>query len=264
MHKILLSTAVAAVFAVPALAQDSMFRSEPTEGAVHASDLIGARVYASEGAVDANSYNGIQQGWEDIGEINDVVVSKDGRVESVLVDIGGFLGMGERQTAVDMTALRFVYDDATADNPEDWFVVMNANRAMIETAPEWTRTAMYGTGMATTTAPMAADGTPASNAERDGYVLVPAAEITSEALTGANVYDSTDKDIGEVSNLILSTDGKIDGVIVDVGGFLGMGEKPVMVKMSELNVLRNADGSDLRVYVTATKEALEAMPTYSN
>lgn len=265
MRKFLLSTAAATLLAVPAMAQDSVFRSDASVGAVHASDLIGARIYASNVVIDVDGYNGVQQDWEDIGEINDVILSRNGQIESVLVDIGGFLGMGERQAAVDMTALRFVSDDATGDDPDDWFVVMQGNRELIENAPEWSMAAMMPDKTAGDKAvtPIA-DGTTPAPSMRDGYMTAEMADITSEALTGATVYDATDSDIGKVSNLVVSADGNIEGVIIDVGGFLGMGEKPVRVDMTDLEVLRRDDGADLRVYVSMTKENLEALPTYEN
>ncbi|WP_050524341.1 PRC-barrel domain-containing protein [Pseudorhodobacter wandonensis] len=260
MRKFLLSTAVVSLLATPVLAQDTMFRSEASVGAVHASDLIGARIYISDLEINANGYNGVQKDWEDIGEINDVILSRDGKVESVLVDIGGFLGIGERQAAIDMASLRFVSDDATGDDPDDWFVVMKGNRALVETAPEWPMMPRMTNG----TKEMVTAPANSMTSPREGYAAVEVTDITSEALTGATVYDATDADIGEISNLVLTTDGKIEGVIVDVGGFLGMGEKPVKVDMAELQVLRRNDGGDLRVFVPMTKENLEAMPTYKN
>ena len=62
--------------------------------------------------------------------------------------------------------------------------------------------------------------------------------------------------------MILGSDGQITNVIVDVGGFLGMGEKPVSLTLSELQILRNTNGEDLRVYVAQSKAQLEAMPDY--
>jgi sporulation protein YlmC with PRC-barrel domain len=44
-----------------------------------------------------------------------------------------------------------------------------------------------------------------------------------------NVYDPSEKKIGEVSDVLVDNDGKIDGFIVSVGGFLGLGEKNVAV-----------------------------------
>lgn len=266
MKNLLVSTALVAAMAAPAFAQDGMFRNEMTAGSVRASDLIGARIYASEAAIDADEYSGVQEGWNDIGEINDVIVSRDGMVDSVLVDIGGFLGMGENQIAVDMTALRFVSDGATADNTEDWFLVMNAGRGILESAPTWS----MGTdgAMATEDAQAGAsnDGTLADESgtaiARDGYSSMASTDLTADMLKGTTVYDANDEVVGEVGELILAEDGQVKEVIIDVGGFLGMGEKPVALMLDQLNILRQNDGSDLRVYVAATKEQLKQMPAH--
>ena len=120
-EKLTMTTAVLTALIVRAMARDGMFRNVLAAGLVRASDLIGAQIYASETAVYADEYAGIQEGWDDIGEMNEVIVSRKGQLDALLVDMGGFLGMGERQVAVDMTALRSVSDGATADNADDWF-----------------------------------------------------------------------------------------------------------------------------------------------
>lgn len=262
MKKLMLSTAMIAAFSLPAIAQEGIFLGEPTAGSVRASELIGARIYASEAPVDSTEYNGVQEGWNDIGEVNDVILSREGSVQAVLVDIGGFLGMGERQAAIEMSALRFVSEAGTADNPDDWFLVLNANRALIEGAPEWK---MGGAMMGTTneTGTTSTDGSSmAKPIMRDGYDKVASTDLTTEMLTGATAYDANDQSVGEVSDLVLGADGKITGAIIDVGGFLGMGEKPIEVKLDQVDILRQNGGSDLRIYVAMTKDQLETMPTY--
>jgi sporulation protein YlmC with PRC-barrel domain len=273
-----------------------MFRNEMTAGAVRASDLIGARIYASETAVDADEIAGVQEGWNDIGEVNDVIVGREGQVEAVLVDIGGFLGMGERQVAIDMAALRFVSDGSTADNAEDWFLVMNADRAALEGAPELSMTGMDTTtdgaaaqtgtetaatadGMDQTAAsegtnidPAATDaandgtmtqGTTPNTLARDGYNNLAGPDLTAEMLQGATVYDAQDANIGEVGDLILAEDGQVQNVIIDVGGFLGMGEKPVALSLDQVQILRQTEGGEVRVYVPLTKAELEALPDHN-
>jgi sporulation protein YlmC with PRC-barrel domain len=96
--------------------------------------------------------------------------------------------------------------------------------------------------------------------ERDGYQLVDNSALTTEELTGTSVYGTNDERIGEVGELLMTDDGKLDKAIIDVGGFLGLGEKPVAVSMDSLTILR-ADG-DTRVYIDATEEQLESMPDY--
>jgi hypothetical protein len=98
---------------------------------------------------------------------------------------------------------------------------------------------------------------------RDGYVAVDPIEMSAENLTGARVYGANDEDIGEVDELLLSAEGDaVEQVVIDVGGFLGMGEHEVAVTMEELHIMRSDDGTDLRVYMDATQEELEAQPEY--
>ena len=98
----------------------------------------------------------------------------------------------------------------------------------------------------------------------EGYTMVRADELTADDLTGARVYDSTDQWIGEVSELLMDGSSKIDRAVVDVGGFLGIGEKPVALASDELNIQRENDGDDIRVRVNMTKEQLESLPEYED
>ena len=101
MKKLLLSTAFIAAAAFTATAQTpsgGIFLTAPDPLEFHASDFIGKSVFASEGSVAADEYPGVQEGWDDIGTINDVILTRDGEISAVLVDVGGFLGMGERKS----------------------------------------------------------------------------------------------------------------------------------------------------------------------
>jgi hypothetical protein len=278
MKKLLLSTAFAVSATAAAQAQDisANFRSAADPMEIHASDFIGMRVYASEASVDANAYDGVQDGWDDIGEINDVILSRSGEVEAVLVDIGGFLGVGERQVAVDMNAIAFVSDSETADDESDFFLVMNADRAAFEGAPEysWNKPMTDGAqtaqvdGSATTpptdlTAQVQNDTAMSTETfARDGYKSAPTEQKTAELLTAAPVYDANDEWIGEVSEILLTDAGEVNSTVIDVGGFLGICEKPVELKLGDLYIMSEDGGDDVLVYVSATKDQLQAMPTY--
>lgn len=280
MKPIHLTTALAACLALPALAQDAVspFQTEPAGPSISATDVIGARIYVSEAEVDADAYNGVQQGWNDIGEVNDIILGRDGTVDAVLVDIGGFLGMGERQVAVDMAALRVVQDDAT--DADDWFLVLQTDRTTLEGAPEYVIPGM-ATDAAASTDPAAADPAatdaastdPAATAATDGmaaegamtlpegYAAVDQTALTAELLTGADVRDSTDASIAEVQDLVLTTEGQVTDVVLDVGGFLGIGAKRVAIPMDRLTVAQG-EGGAVRLWVNMTKQELEALPEY--
>jgi sporulation protein YlmC with PRC-barrel domain len=69
----------------------STLATRPTMSSVQAKELLGADV--------KNANN------ETIGEIDSIYLGKDGQVSKVIVGVGGFLGMGERNVAVDWNAL---------------------------------------------------------------------------------------------------------------------------------------------------------------
>lgn len=275
MKNLMLGTALLTVIALPAAGQD-VFRTQMDPVAITASNFIGKRVYAAEVAVDATEYSGVQEGWNDIGEINDVVLTRDGKVDSVLVDIGGFLGMGERQVAVGMESIRFVSDTATPEDLNDFFLVVTADKVMLESAPVFERSDVVPMNGATTTAdgaatdPAIADGTATDPAMADtadgtvrsvdGYAAVDIVGMTTEKLIGARVYGPDDSDVGEVSEVKLDGQGAASQVILDVGGFLGLGEKPVSLDLSSLDVMQATSDGSVRLYTKLTQDELKSLP----
>lgn len=87
-------------------------------------------------------------------------------------------------------------------------------------------------------------------------------EVATNDFVGAVVYDSKDIKIGEINDLIMDASGSVQAAVIGVGGFLGIGEKNVAVKFSELES-RLEDNGNIRVTLTATKEELQAAPTYA-
>ena len=53
-------------------------------------------------------------------------------------------------------------------------------------------------------------------------------------LTGVNVYNNNNEKIGDVNELIVGRDGKVEAVVIGVGGFLGMGEHNVAMKWDQV------------------------------
>lgn len=50
-------------------------------------------------------------------------------------------------------------------------------------------------------------------------------------------------------------------MVLDIGGFLGLGAHTIALGMDEVSVLHDG-GNDLRIHVDATREQLEQMPEY--
>jgi hypothetical protein len=85
--------------------------------------------------------------------------------------------------------------------------------------------------------------------------------LTSD-LTGATVYSPQDEAIGDVNDVIVSRDGKVDGLVVGVGGFLGIGEKDVAIKMSEIKMMDTDTG--IKLVMDANKDQLAAAPEFKS
>jgi sporulation protein YlmC with PRC-barrel domain len=56
----------------------------------------------------------------------------------------------------------------------------------------------------------------------------------SSKLVGLNVYNEKNEKIGDINDIILDKSGKVDNVILGVGGFLGMGTHYVSVSYDKL------------------------------
>lgn len=88
--------------------------------------------------------------------------------------------------------------------------------------------------------------------------------ILAKDLVGQTVSDPEKAKIGTISDLILSKDSKsVEGFVIGVGGFLGIGEKAVALKMERLMMTPEADGS-LRLVMDAKKEELANAPTFKS
>ena len=115
---------------------------------------------------------------------------------------------------------------------------------------------------AESTAPAATtDETKTAAIDKSQLTEIPAGEIRSEELVGTTVSGANNENVGEIGDVVLSTDGKVDSIIVDVGGFLGIGEKEVAVGTDNLAFMTDKDGNKY-LYTNFTKEQLDAAAAY--
>ena len=84
-------------------------------------------------------------------------------------------------------------------------------------------------------------------------------QVRAQSLLGVDVSNGQDT-IGKVSDLVVTDDGRVDAIVVGVGGFLGIGEKRVALAWDSIK-LTEQDGGRV-ILVSATREQLEGMPTY--
>lgn len=358
VRNLLASTAIATLIATGAYAQAT---TEPAQEPAMEMEQQEQQVERAPGHLASNIigesvYNSVADDAENIGNVNDIVLGVDGEAEYVIIGVGGFLGLGQRDVAIPFEELEWSERDG------QWWLVVNTTRENLEAQPEFD-TAAYDPSLGLPAAPAATDDTAAAPAgdmsatddqlaaeevdetdseyaaddataddatatddlaadteATDDEIAAEATEtetdvaaapaddateaetevtaapaddatetddmaaaetdtmetgavdpntlegvdmgaISADDLIGTTVYGANDENVGSVGDVILTQDGDVDAIIVDVGGFLGMGAKEVAIGMDNLEFMHDADGN-MYVYTQFTEEQLEAQPEY--
>jgi sporulation protein YlmC with PRC-barrel domain len=353
IRNLLATTAIATLVSTGAFAQTS----QPADPAATTAPVqqetqmtVRAEGHLASNLMGENVYNGSGEEAESIGEVNDLVLDQEGKVQAIVVGVGGFLGIGQKEVALEYDLVewverdgdRFIVVETTADAlkaQEEFdraaYRPMPADADVAETKPatkedlaaapkpEDAENAEGTDGqMAVVPADkpeqaeeQAADAEPARDAVKDDEQTAEAEvvkeeeaaeaaeakegtedrveqetaeaeqtaqptdetqtaaidrnslkeastdQISADDLMGTTVYGANEEDVGEIGDVILSSDGKVEAIIVDVGGFLGIGEKEVAISMENLVFMADEDG-ELYLYTEFTEEQLEGQPEY--
>jgi sporulation protein YlmC with PRC-barrel domain len=75
-------------------------------------------------------------------------------------------------------------------------------------------------------------------------------------LVGLNVYNEQNEKLGDISEILLDKSGKVEGVIIGVGGFLGMGQRDIKVELSKLKFV----DEPVKAAATTTTQTTGANP----
>ncbi|WP_050525726.1 PRC-barrel domain-containing protein [Pseudorhodobacter aquimaris] len=84
-------------------------------------------------------------------------------------------------------------------------------------------------------------------------------ELNSENLEGAVVYDRSDNTVGTISHL--HGTGPDMCAVIDVGGFLGIGTRPVALRLAQLDVMRDEAGT-VHAVTDLARDAVEKLPEH--
>lgn len=298
IRNLLATTAFATLVATGAYAQDTTAPAPspaPMEAAPARPEVIPhADGFLAANVIGAKVYNGTADDAEHIGNINDIVMTADGKADKLVIGVGGFLGIGEKNVAVGFDKF-----DWAEKNGDRWLVMATTKEqlqalpafdrraydpapapvaATDPAAPATDRTAQAPIAPATpdaTTPPAtdqsaeapatpdaaATDNTTTSAIDKSALKELPSADLHAKELMGTTVYGADDANIGEIGDILMTADGKIDAYVVDVGGFLGIGEKKVAVGSDNLAFMVDTQGKKY-LYTTFTKQQLEAQPAY--
>ncbi|TPW31024.1 PRC-barrel domain containing protein [Martelella alba] len=227
---------------------------------------------------------------QSIGDVNDIVMAPDGSAQALVIGVGGFLGVGEKNVAVDVDrvswkaseegnylsvdATREDLENAPAFKPDGENVLRvgavnmeSLEKAYHETArnvsnaagtaydslsngladaADKTGDALKKTSdsMASTARDMTAsvEGRPVRGTDMAQMTPVAPGGVSADQLKGAPVLSQSGDEVGEVSNVIMGNDG-IEAYVADVGGFLGVGEKPVAIAPAAVTIMKDKDGN---------------------
>jgi sporulation protein YlmC with PRC-barrel domain len=91
---------------------------------------IGPNQHRASDLINQSVYN---RANERVGEVNELVLDQNGQVVAAIIGVGGFLGIGERNVAVNFSQLQMVNDNNTMR------LVVNADKAQLQQAPEFRR-----------------------------------------------------------------------------------------------------------------------------
>jgi sporulation protein YlmC with PRC-barrel domain len=280
---------IALLLAVPALAQETLVPSQSTE--LERSGIVPPTVlsqgYASSGQdtlvtqlLGETVYSSVEDDAEQIGAINDMVVTSGQGITAVVIEVGGFLGVGSKDVAVDFSQLEWA---TRADGTRRWVLATTADQLSAAPAFIWSESEAVTGEPALTTAqeeeqlvggdPNAAPVDPnlttdqpatessATPLDRSGFSDFDETGLTADELFGIGVYGINDEQIGTIGDIVNNPDGSFDAVIVDVGGFLGLGAKPVAVGFDNLSFSADTFGNRY-LFLNTTREQLEAQTAY--
>jgi sporulation protein YlmC with PRC-barrel domain len=105
---------------------------------------------------------------------------------------------------------------------------------------------------------MTAAGAQESQSGSSAQVLSapPANSVTVTHWYKQNVYDPSDNKIGEIMDVLVDREGKATGLVIGVGGFLGAGEKDVIVPFNAVRATTK-DNNKWYLVMNSTKDALK-------
>jgi sporulation protein YlmC with PRC-barrel domain len=152
---------------------------------------------------------------EEVGTIGSVVLGGHRRVDAVILEQGGFLGLGEDELVVGRGHVAGVTKDG---------MTLDLSKEEVAALPRHT-TDLEATA---TAAPSAAGHPP-----------------TARDLVGKDVFSANGEDVGEVADVLVNDQGEPEAVVIAHGGWLGLGEKKIAVDWSSVTVAKDGVAIDL-------------------
>lgn len=226
------------------------------------------------GTPAAEAFLAEREAWQRVGSVDDIVLTTEGEMRGVLVDIGGFLGFRARTVMVEMADIFFVAETPGAGEFDEMTLVLAMTQDDLDALPEWDAARLRdgfaarpasapAEALQTDTAEVPEAGTEAVIDER--FTRVEGAERTADLLIGAAAFDAAGAHVGTVEDVVIEVDNSISGVVIEVGSVLGTGAHRVHLPLEETALgWRAADDTiEVRLQTEMTAEDLAALPDHA-
>ncbi|MFW2589600.1 PRC-barrel domain-containing protein [Sagittula sp. SSi028] len=95
---------------------DAMASGDMQGKLIRTRDITGGDIYTMNEADDegwemGQAYDSVGENWNDIGEIEDIVLSEDGKMIGIVAEVGGFLDIGDKHVMIEMQDVNLVAVD---------------------------------------------------------------------------------------------------------------------------------------------------------
>jgi sporulation protein YlmC with PRC-barrel domain len=216
---------------------------------------------------------------EELGEVDDLIMSRSGKIKKVILSVGGFLGVGYRLVAVQYRSLQI---------NEKGDLIYNVTKEQLEKHPEFSyrKEGLYGNYFPPTPTyrypynpgyyfpqnppyppypPNPPYGKPYGTipeGRHRGWYEYPWTweyfpdRLQISAILNRSVLNDRGEMVGELDDLLISPKGKVDQMILSVGGFLGIETKLVAVPFRPLKI------TDMGIVYNVTQQELEHLPEF--
>lgn len=114
----------------PAATPDTMIPDKSADKSSPADKLVG--LSSEVAASDLLNQKVKNAANETVGDINDLAIGGDGKIAAVIIGVGGFLGMGEKNVSLPYDQLAF-----SRDANGYLVVTINTTKESLQSAPEW-------------------------------------------------------------------------------------------------------------------------------
>lgn len=222
-------------------------------------------------------YGSVEDTAERLGTITDMVVTSGLGISAVVISLSG---SDPKDVAVDFaqlewavredgsrrwvlattsealaTAPAFIWSDSEEVTGEPALTPQQEENQLVEGDP-------YDTDIDPTLTTDQPERQPITTPlDREGLTPFDEFGLSADDLRGIGVYGNDDSQIGAISDVLVNPDGSFDAVIVDVGGFLGLGARPVAVAADDLVFSADTFGNRY-LFLNTTRQQLETAPAY--